>query len=136
MAARKKKSKTSAAARKSGTTRKPSNARKTTRAKAARSGGEFRLPRKAKGKRAQFYDDPAIDELMAIVISLTAEMSVAFERITTLERVLARRGQIELTEIEEYEPDDEEGAERAMEREALIARVFQVLEIIGSEAKR
>ena len=41
-----------------------------------------------------------------------------------------------MTEIEEYEPDDEEGAERAMEREGLIARVFQVLEIIGSEAKR
>ncbi len=130
MVARKKKSKTSAAARKSSTTRK------TARPKTAKPVGEFRLPRKAKGKRAQFYDDPAIDELMAIVISLTAELSVAFERITTLERVLARRGQIELTEIEEYEPDDEEGAERAMEREALIARVFQVLEIIGSEAKR
>ncbi|MEZ5475894.1 MAG: hypothetical protein R3E72_12960 [Steroidobacteraceae bacterium] len=97
---------------------------------------EFRMPRKAKGKRAQFYDDPAVDELMAIVISLTAELSVAFERITTLERVLALRGQIELQEIEDYEPQDEEAAERAMEREALIARVFQVLEIIGTDADR
>ena len=94
------------------------------------------MPRKAKGKRAQFYDDPAVDELMAIVISLTAELSVAFERITTLERVLALRGQIELQEIEDYEPQDEEAAERAMEREALIARVFQVLEIIGTDADR
>ncbi len=104
------------------------------RAKTRRTAGaDFKLPRKAKGKRAQFYDDPAIDELMAIVISLTAELSVAFERITTLERVLARRGQIELDEVEDYEPDDEESAERAMQREALIARVFQVLEVIGAQ---
>ncbi|HPF27331.1 MAG TPA: hypothetical protein P5528_08335 [Steroidobacteraceae bacterium] len=109
---------------------KPGQRAKSPRTTAA----DFKLPRRAKGKRAQFYDDPAIDELMAIVISITAELSVAFERITTLERILARRGQIELDEVEDYEPDDEESAERAMQREALIARVFQVLEVIGAQA--
>ncbi len=91
-------------------------------------GGKLRLPRAAKGRRAQFYDDPAIDQLMAIVAALTAEVSVAFERLATLERVLARRGALDRAEIEAYEPDDAEAAERAGEREALIERVFQVLE--------
>ena len=47
-----------------------------------------RLPRDPKGRRAQFYDDPAVDQLWAILLSLTAEVSVAFDRIDTLERLL------------------------------------------------
>ena len=40
-----------------------------------------RLPRDPKGRRAQFYADPAIDQLWAGVTSLTAEVSVAFDRL-------------------------------------------------------
>jgi hypothetical protein len=92
-------------------------------------GKSIKLPRAAKGKRAQFYDDPAIDQLMGIVAALTAEVSVAFERVATLERVLAKRGHLGLAEVEGYEPDDVESSERAVAREALIERVFQVLEV-------
>jgi hypothetical protein len=92
-------------------------------------GKSIKLPRAAKGKRAQFYDDPAIDQLMGIVAALTAEVSVAFERIATLERLLAKRGQLTLADVESYEPDDAESAERAVARESLIERVFQVLEV-------
>jgi hypothetical protein len=88
----------------------------------------LRLPRVAKGRRAQFYDDVAIDQLMAIVAALTAELSVAFERLATLERVLERRGGLDRAEIEAYEPGEGEAVERAADRESLIGRVFQVLE--------
>jgi hypothetical protein len=86
-----------------------------------------RLPRDPKGRRAQFYPDPAIDQLMAIAVALTAEVSVAFDRIDTLERLLAARGVVGAADVEAWQPDAEAAAERARRREALIERVFQVL---------
>ena len=90
------------------------------------------LPRVAKGRRARFHDDAAVDQLFGIVTALTAELSVAFERIETLERVLARRGSLERAEVEDYVIDEVEAGDRAAQREALIARVFQVLEAYGA----
>ncbi len=87
----------------------------------------IRLPRDPKGRRAQFYDDPAIDQLMAIVTALTAEVSVAFDRIDTLERLLQRAGSLHVADIESFVPDAEAATARARRREELIHRVFQVL---------
>ena len=42
------------------------------------------LPRVAKGRRARFHDDAAVDQLFGIVTALTAELSVAFERIDVM----------------------------------------------------
>jgi ABC-type phosphate/phosphonate transport system permease subunit len=85
------------------------------------------LPRDPKGRRAQFYQDPAIDQLMAIVVALTAEVSVAFERMDTLERLLERAGSLSQTDIEAFRPDEAAAEQRARHREELIQRVFQVL---------
>ncbi len=98
-------------------------------ARATQVAGQLRLPRAAKGKRSQFYPDPAVDQLMAIAAALAAELSVAFERIHTLERVLAKHGTLDRQWLEDYEPDDAEASERATAREGLIERVFQVLEV-------
>lgn len=87
----------------------------------------LRLPRDPKGKRAQFYPDPAVDQLMAIVVALTAEVSVAFDRIDTLERILAARGVIGGGDVEAYQPDAAAGVQRGRRREELLERVFQVL---------
>lgn len=87
----------------------------------------LRLPRDPKGRRAQFYDDPGVDQLMAIVVALTAEVSVAFERIDTLERLLAKAGTLAPDAVESFEPDTSASTERQARREALIERVFQVL---------
>jgi hypothetical protein len=122
------------------TTRKAKTSRRSRRpvgnaqqplraARAAQVGGKLRLPRAAKGKRAQFYQDPAIDQLLGIAVAMAAELSVAFERMHTLERVLAKHGHLDHTELENYEPDDEESVARATAREALIERIFQVLEV-------
>ena len=94
---------------------------------AAGADAAFRLPRDPKGRRAQFYPDPAVDQLMAIVVALAAEVSVAFDRIDTLERLLEERGVIAGRDVEDWQPDAAASAERARRREALIERVFQVL---------
>jgi hypothetical protein len=86
-----------------------------------------RLPRDPKGRRAQFYEDPVIDQLWAIVLALTAEVSVAFDRIDTLERLLARAGALSPGDVDGFQPDEAASEERNRRREALIQRVFQVL---------
>jgi hypothetical protein len=89
------------------------------------------LPRDPKGRRAQFYSDPAIDQLWAVVTSLTAEVSVAFDRLDTVERLLERDGRVTRASVEAYRPDDAAAAERSRRREELIQRVFQVLSQYG-----
>jgi hypothetical protein len=98
-------------------------ARRTTPAAAP-----VRLPRVPKGRRARFFTESGTDQLFGIVTALTAELSVAFERIETLERILEKRGALQRSEIETHRPDVAEAAARTVAREALIERVFQVLE--------
>jgi hypothetical protein len=86
------------------------------------------LPRVPKGKRVRFHADPNVDRLFAIVAALTAELSVVSERLLTLERVLAERGQLASDAIETHEIDEAEAALRLKMREGLIERVFQALE--------
>lgn len=91
-------------------------------------GAALRLPRVPKGKRARFFDEAGVDQLFGIVTALAAELSAASERIETLERVLERRGALRRVDLAAHAPDADEMAERARAREALIERVFQVLE--------
>jgi hypothetical protein len=112
------------------TTKKKSAAakpRQGRKAKSSRRTPPVRLPRNPKGRRAQFYEDPAIDQLMAIVVALTAEFSVAFERMDTIERLLERSSALDRADIEGYLPDESVAAERFRNRDGLIQRVFQVL---------
>jgi hypothetical protein len=88
----------------------------------------LRLPRVPKGKRPQFFAEAGVDQLFGIVTALTAELSVAFERIETLERILEKHGALHRSEIDAHQPDAAESAARTVAREALIERVFQVLE--------
>lgn len=98
------------------------------RADRAAHTSHFRLPRVSKGRRAQFHVDPAADQLFAIVTAITAELSVAFERIRTLEAVLQAGGALRPGAVESHVITDQDLSDRAAEREALIQRVFQVLE--------
>ena len=86
------------------------------------------LPLRAKGKRASFYKDPAVDQLFAIITMLTQELSVAFDRIETIERMLDKDGVISRADIEAYKPDEQEEGERTQRRDEYIGRVFNILQ--------
>jgi alpha-glucuronidase len=92
------------------------------------AGRPVALLRTAKGTRPEFYEDAAIDQLFAIVTALTAEVSVAFEHIDTLERLLQQQGTLASSVIESFQPGAELAEQRARHREELIQRVFAVLE--------
>lgn len=84
--------------------------------------------RRAKGKRPQFFDDPAVERLLAITMAVVTELAVARERIDTLERVLIAKGHLGAADIDRYEPDPAaQTARDAMGRET-IARILRILE--------
>lgn len=82
-------------------------------------------PTRAKGPQPQYFDDPAIDQLHAALLALAAELSVAYDRIDTLERLLASKGALQRADIDRYEPDEAALRERAARREALVARLLR-----------
>ena len=88
---------------------------------------QVHLPLRSKGKRATFYKDPAVDQLFAIITMLTQELSVAFDRIETVERLLDKNGVIKRSDIEKYKPDATEEDERTRRRDEYIGRVFNIL---------
>lgn len=58
-----------------------------------------------------FFDDPALDRLVAVTVSLAAEVQVLRDRQRALESVLRRHGIDAATEIERWEPDEAERRE-------------------------
>jgi hypothetical protein len=82
-------------------------------------------PRRAKGNRPYYFDDPAIDQLHAAFLALAAEVSVAYERIDTLERLLERTGTVSRKDVEGFRPEPEAAAERDARRGAMIERLMQ-----------
>ncbi|MBZ0333012.1 hypothetical protein [Marinobacter sp. AL4B] len=89
---------------------------------------EIKLPRKAKGQRPVFFDDPAVDKLISMIFGLTNEMSVLYERQDTLERLLKEKNVVTSDEIESYVPGDSVRKERDARIEIMLSSVLQVLE--------
>ncbi len=81
--------------------------------------------RRAKGKRPEFFEDPALDRLYSTVFALAAEVSALRERQDTLERLLEAKGTISRADIESYVPDRAAGDERGLATQAFIARIMR-----------
>ncbi len=85
----------------------------------------IKLPRQSKGKRPQFFNDPAVDHLMAMVLELSAELTTVYAKVDTLERLLDKAGIIDRTIALGYHPDAEEEAERTKWRDLFLERLFR-----------
>ena len=81
----------------------------------------------AKGKQPQFHDDRAVDQLMAMVLALTAEISILRERLDTPERLAAAKGVFSPPEVDKFLPSPEAMTERSAQRTRLMRKVFRVL---------
>lgn len=101
-------------------------------------GDRDRLPRQSKGRRPHFFDDPAVDQLYAVVVELAAELSVAYDRIDTLERLLDADKLVSRDRIDSFVADEQIETERMSRRDAYLERVFRVfsqeLEVAPSDA--
>lgn len=81
--------------------------------------------RRAKGKRPEYFDDPAVDRLYSMVLTMAAEISALRERQDTLERLLEANGTLRREDIEAYEPDRAAAEERALATRAYVARIMR-----------
>lgn len=85
---------------------------------------KIELPRVAKGKKPIYLDERSIDNLMAMIMTLTQEISVLRDRIDTIEKLLENNKAISLEDIETFEPDDSLIKERKERRQMLLKRVL------------
>ena len=81
--------------------------------------------KRAKGRRPAYFDDPAVDQVLSIVMGLASEVSVLRERNDTLERLLEEHGLLCRSEIEGYVPDKTAAQERGEATMAYIARIMR-----------
>jgi len=86
------------------------------------------LPRVAKGKNLIYLDDNSVDNILAMVMTLTQEISVLTDRLDTIENLMAKKGQINIDDINSFEPDNELQEKRSERRKALLKRVLLPIE--------
>ncbi|MGB3712500.1 MAG: hypothetical protein WA985_12525 [Erythrobacter sp.] len=81
--------------------------------------------KRAKGRRPQYFDEPALDRLYSTVFALAAEVSALRERQDTVERLLDAKGTLTRADIESYKPDRDAADERGLATRAYIARIMR-----------
>lgn len=86
-----------------------------------------RLARVAKGKRPQYFSDPATDKLLSMTLTLMEELSVTRERLDSLERLLASKRVVALEELESWTPSAEAALERSAARTAYVERLMRAM---------
>ena len=92
--------------------------------------------RTAKGKKPQYFSDPAIDKLLSIVIAMAGELSVTRERLDTLERLLEEKNTLAASEIDHYQPSEEVDAARSEARAQFIETLLRTVEAEFEEITR
>ena len=92
--------------------------------------------RTAKGKKPQYFSDPATDKLLSIVISLAGELSVTRDRLDTVERLLEEKEILPISEINHYQPSEKVNAIRDQQRAQFLETILRVVEAEFEEITR
>lgn len=80
---------------------------------------------RAKGRRPEYFNDPAVDRLYSLTLALAAELSATRERLDTVERLLEGAKVITRDAVETFAPDSEAANERGESTKAYIARIMR-----------
>ena len=86
---------------------------------------KIKLPRTAKGKKPQYFQDPSMDKMLSMILTLMGELSVTRDRLDTVERLIDKNDLFKVEDIEEYRLTDEINKIRTERRSAYIARVLK-----------
>lgn len=83
------------------------------------------IPRKARGRRTQFFDADGVDEIISMVLELMAEVSSMRERQYLLERILEANNIPAAAAIENYRQTEQDREHLENDRQRLIATVLR-----------
>ncbi|MFN3591332.1 MAG: hypothetical protein ACK4TG_04005 [Thermaurantiacus sp.] len=87
------------------------------------------LPERARGPRPRFFDDPAIDTLMAMFLDLAQEQWVTRARLAALEHWAAHEVTVARSPwSDDYRLPPEAEAQLAEERAAFVRRIMAPIE--------
>lgn len=67
-----------------------------------------------------FFKDPAIDRLLGMVMTLSAEVWVLSDRMRSIEHLLDTQGVLSRADLDAYQPDPETAQAIAAERSAFV----------------
>ena len=87
------------------------------------------VKRRAKGARPYFFDDPAVDKLLAIVMALAGEVSVLRDRLDTLTQIAAKKDLLKPEELDAFVPDASLRAERDAWRDDFLNRILRIVRV-------
>jgi hypothetical protein len=92
------------------------------------SDARVRIARVAKGRKPQYFSDPAIDKLLWITMTLAGELSVARDRIDAVERLLEQKRVLRVADVDAYEPSPEAERAREARRQQYLDRVLRAVQ--------
>jgi hypothetical protein len=95
-----------------------------------------RIARVAKGKKPQYFSDPAIDKLLWMTVTLMEELSVTRDRLDTVERLLAKKRVLKATEVDLWRPDSKSALQRDARRKAFVDRMMRAVHAELDEVMR
>ena len=81
-----------------------------------------------------FFQDPATDRVLAMLMALSAEVWILNDRLKTIEALLDKQGVISRDDLENYVPDAESSESIAAERQAFVRNLMEPL--LGREVTR
>jgi hypothetical protein len=81
-----------------------------------------------KGKRSNFFDDPAIDSVVSMLLALSSEVWSLRERVFVIEKVADEQGLNMAAAVEAYKLDPEEQQTLSDQRQDFIQRIMFVLQ--------
>ena len=87
-----------------------------------------KIPLDSKSKRPAFFDDPATDQLMTMMLEMMAELWVVKERVHTLEKVLSTQSLNVAEKMETCDLDADEKTRLGEVRQQFVSNIMRSLE--------
>ena len=82
----------------------------------------------------EFFADPAIDRLLGMVMTLSAEVWVLSDRMRSIEHLLDSKGVVSRADLDAFQPDETAAQEIAEERNAFVKALMD--HVIGRQKSR
>lgn len=86
------------------------------------------MRRTIRGGRSYFFDDPATDKLLNMVMVLASEVWTLRERLAAFEALQVDKRQQQPGEIDRYEFSEQDESRLAVQRKEFIDSLFRVLQ--------
>lgn len=80
------------------------------------------------GKRPAFFDDPAVDSMMTILLELMSDHWAVRERLYALERLLEKKGAIRKGAVESWTWSKDDQEKLAARQQQFLQDVFRTLD--------